>query len=84
MPKLSEKAIGQEYHKHSYDIAVMLSKLKEKRDRFEWLAEQTLDNADPVFDADETLLKLGYLLSTTVIYANEYCGTGKEPENGKE
>ena len=84
MSKSSEKAIGAEYHKHSYDIAVMFSKLKDKRDRFEWLSDQTHDNADPEMDADEVLLKLGYLLSTTVIYANEYCGTNKESENGKE
>ena len=84
MPKLSEKAIGQEYHKHAFDIAVMFSKLKDKRDRFEWLSDQTQDNADPQIDADEALLKLGYLLSTTVLYANEYCGTDKEPGNGKE
>lgn len=84
MTKLSEKAIGQEYHKHSYDLAVMFSKLKDKRDRFEWLMKETQDNGDPAFDVDETLLKLGYLLSTTVIYANEYCGTDKESENGKE
>ena len=84
MSKLSDKAIGQEYHKHAYDIAVMFSKLKDKRDRFEWLSDQTLDNADPQMDADEVLLKMGYLLSTTVIYANEYCGADKESENGKE
>ena len=83
MSKLSEKAIGQEYHKHAYDIAVMFSKLKDKRDRFEWLSDQTQDNADPQLDADEVLLKMGYLLSTTVIYANEYCGTDKDSENEK-
>ena len=83
MPKMSEKVIGQEYHKHSYAIALMFSKLKEKRDRFEWLSDQTQDNADPQLDTDEVLLKLGYLLSTTVIYANEYCGTDKDSENEK-
>lgn len=83
MPKMSEKAIGQEYHKHSYDIALMLSKLKYKRARFEWLSDQTQDDAGPQLDAEEVLLKLGYLLSTTVIYANEYCGTDKEAENEK-
>lgn len=84
MSKLSEKAIGQEYHKHAYDIAVMFDKLKDKRNRFEWLMEETKDNGDPAFDTDEVLLKLGGLLATTVVYANEYCGTDKESENGKE
>ena len=67
MNKLTDKQVGKEYHKHSYDIAVMLSKLKDKKDRFEWLMQNSNDNGDPFFDAEQTLREMGYLLSTLVI-----------------
>lgn len=64
--------IVEEYQKASFEIAQMISKLNEMKGHFESISEFKMDNADPECDAAEALEKLGMLLSSTVIYANEY------------
>lgn len=60
------------YHEASYDIAQMISKLSDYKGKFDRISEFTMDNMDPVIDAEEALEKLGVLLASTVIYENEY------------
>jgi len=78
----TSKEIVEEYQKASYEIAKMLSKLNEMKGRFESISKFTMDNADPECDAADALEKLGMLLSSTVIYANEYAkDLNKKEEN---
>lgn len=72
MREWTTKEIVEEYQKASFEIAKMISKLDEMKGHFCSISEYTMDNADPECDASDALEKLGMLLSSTVIYANEY------------
>ena len=60
------------YHEASYDIAKAISKIFDYKEKFDRISDFTMDNMDPVIDAEEALEKLGVLLASVVIYENEY------------
>ena len=72
MAKWTYDEIIDTYHEASYDIAQMVSKLSDYKGKFDRISDFTMDNMDPVIDAEEALEKLGVLLASTVIYENEY------------
>ena len=68
----TKQEIADIYYEASLKIANMISILNELKGSFHWLSNQTMDNADPECDAGECLEHLGVLLSSVVIYADEY------------
>ena len=72
MPKWTYEEIIDVYQNAANDIAQMVSKLNEWKGKFDSISDYTMDNMDPVCDAGDALEKLGLLLSSVVIYANEY------------
>lgn len=71
------------FESSSYDIAKFISLLSDLKGKFERISDQTLDNADPLFEASECLEKLGVLLSTVTIYKNEYKDNPIDEKTGK-
>lgn len=65
------------------DTAVFISKLAEHKRKFQYISEQTMDNADPECDASECLEKLGILLATLNIYKEEYTQDPIDETTGK-
>lgn len=54
------------------DVSIFISKLSDYKGKFEYISNQTTDNADPELEASECLEKLGVLLATLNIYHDEY------------
>jgi hypothetical protein len=75
----SASEIAKIYEEASVDVAKFISVLRYYKDKFEYISGQTMDNADPLCDIYDCLEKLGCLLSSLVIYKNEY-----EEEANKE
>jgi hypothetical protein len=74
--------IVETFEESSLKVAEFISLLADYRDKFDWISNQTMDNADPVCDAAECLESLGCLLASCVIYSNEYLKEGnKENES---
>ena len=69
---ITNEEIVQEFREAAVDIAQMISKLNEHRGHFERIQDITGDNGDPEFDASAALEKLALVLSSCVIYADEY------------
>lgn len=72
MTKWTYDEIIDTYHEASYDIAKAISKISDYKGKFDRISDFTMDNMDPVIDAEEALEKLGNLLASVVIYENEY------------
>jgi NTP pyrophosphatase (non-canonical NTP hydrolase) len=68
----TKQEIITEYKNAAKDVAEFISRLRSYKESFEWISNQTMDNADPECDAADCLEKLGGLLATLIIYANEY------------
>ena len=68
----TKQEIITEYKNAAKDVAEFISLLRRYKESFEWISNQTMDNADPECDAVDCLEKLGGLLATLIIYANEY------------
>lgn len=81
MKSITNKEIIETLEKGMSEVAIFIDKLNELKRQFERISDITLDNADPEFQASETLEKLAVLLSTLVIYRNEYIA---EPFNQKK
>ena len=65
------------------DTAVFISKLADHKRKFQYISEQTMDNADPECDAADCLEKLGVLLATLNIYKEEYTQDPIDETTGK-
>lgn len=72
MVKWTYDEIIKTYEAAANDIAQMVSRLAEYKGKFDLISDFTMDNMDPVCDAGDALEKMGILLSSVVIYANEY------------
>lgn len=72
--------IVQTFDQASVKVAEFISVLNDLKGKFERISNQTMDNADPEIEAANCLEKLSVLLSTLVIYKNEY---QTEPINEK-
>lgn len=68
----SKEKIVNCFEQSSYEVAKFISKLEDYKGNFESITNQTLDNADPLCEAQTCLERLGVLLATLVIYKNEY------------
>lgn len=67
-----------DYTKHieTYDEAIdvisqFICRLNEFKDRFQWISNDAMDNADPEIETSYCLQKLSVLLATLVIYKKE-------------
>jgi len=60
------------YKEDMRKIAEMLSQLSDMKDRWEAYMEDTSDNGDPYFDSQAVIESMGKLLSSLVIYQQEY------------
>lgn len=72
MKILKNEEIIETLEKGMSEVANFIDKLSELKRQFERISNITLDNADPACEAAETLERLAILLSTLVIYRNEY------------
>lgn len=72
MVKWTYDEVIETYKTAANDIAQMISRLAEYKGKFDSISDYTMDNMDPACDAGDALEKLGLLLSSVVIYANEY------------
>lgn len=82
MMRYTNKEIANKYNEAAQYIAGVIGKLKEYKVSFDYISNQTMDNADPVCDTAECLENLGCLLASCVIYSNEYLEEGnKENES---
>ena len=54
------------------DTSIFISKLAEYKNLFEYISNQTMDNADPALASAECLEKLGTFLAILNIYYDEY------------
>lgn len=75
--------IIQTFSKAINDISIFISKLADYKRSFEYISEQTMDNADPECEAAECLEKLGVLLATLNIYKEEYTQDPIDKTTGK-
>ena len=82
--KRSNKEISELYKDAAFDIANMIGKLDEYKNLFDSISNQTMDNADPLFDAQECIERLGVLLSVVTIYSKEYEEAAKNKEKIKK
>ena len=60
-----------------------ISRLNDLKMRFEYISNQTTDNADPEIESADCLEKLGVLLATLNIYRNEYAEEPIDEITGK-
>lgn len=60
------------YDEASVKTAEMISYLADLKHTFDYISNQTKDNADPAIETSESLERLGILLASIVIYKNEY------------
>lgn len=65
------------------DVSIFISKLVDYKGKFEYISNQTADNADPELEASECLEKLGVLLATLNIYHDEYSNDPIDETTGK-
>lgn len=72
MRKWTNQEIAKQYSEYAKDVAGALSKLTDIQERCEYLSTQTNDNGNPAYDAEVAIGYLGRLLSSLVIYADEY------------
>lgn len=79
----TNKQIVEIFDDASCKVAEMISVLNNYKTKFDYISNQTLDNADPVCDASEALEKLGILLSSLTIYKHEYEQSPINEETGK-
>jgi chromosome segregation ATPase len=70
--KLSKKEITEKYESATNELANVVSKIYELRNRFKFLSESAEDNGDPYFTLDEALVKLAAALAEATIYTKEY------------
>lgn len=68
----TKEQIVETFEESSLKVAEFISLLADYRDKFDWISNQTMDNADPLLETQECLEKLGVLLATLIIYKNEY------------
>ena len=52
-------------------ISQFICRLNDFKDRFQWISNETMDNADPEIEASYCLQKLSVLLATLNIYKKE-------------
>lgn len=70
--RYTNREIATLYEKASIEVAKFIGVLREYKEKFDYISNETMDNADPVCDAADCLEKLGELLSSLVIYKIEY------------
>ena len=75
---ITNKQIVETFHEAANDIAEMISKLSDHVGHFEAIEQITRDNGDPSYQGHNAIEALGNLLSSCVIYENEYT---KDPYN---
>ena len=75
--------ILNEFDKAITCISEFISRLDDFKTRFEYISDQTTDNADPEIEASECLEKLGVLLATLNIYRKEYADEPIDEQTGK-
>lgn len=84
MKQYSTEEIINVYHEAANDVACFIGKLEAYRDKFDYISNQTMDNADPLCASSKCLEELGILLSTLVIYENEYREDLNKKDEGKK
>lgn len=84
MFKYSLNDIVTIFDESSIEIAEFISKLNDWKNKFDMISNQTMDNADPFCDAQTCLEQLGVLLSTIIIYKNEYLSELKKELEAKK
>lgn len=70
--KMSKKEIAERYESATNQLAIVITKIYEIRNTFEYLHEQADDNGDPYFTLDEAMVKLGAALAEANVYTKEY------------
>ena len=60
------------FDESSIKVAEFIGLLRSYHEKFEYISSQTMDNADPEIDSEECLKALGCLLSTLIVYKDEY------------
>jgi hypothetical protein len=83
MYKRSNEEILEVFHNAILDTSKFIALLNDYKQRFDWISNQTMDNADPVCDAQDCLERLGILLATLNIYHQEYMEDPIDPETGR-
>lgn len=84
MKKLTNSEILNVLSETEYETAKYISKLSDLKERLDYIFSITMDNADPVCEAAETLERLAVLLSSLVIYKKEYTDDPWDEENENE
>lgn len=72
------------YKEDARQVALMLSQLANMTERWEFYMNKTSDGGDPYCDGLEVLERMGKLLSSLVIYQEEYEADAKEKESEKK
>lgn len=73
---------AQEYLDGAHEVAVMIGKLQNLKDHWQYLAEKEGSNGDPWLDAETALMHLGILLGTLVVYQMESVPEEEKKEDG--
>lgn len=81
MRTFTNEEIVSIYQNASITIAEIILQLNELKDKFDQISDYTLDNADPLIEAGESLEKLSKLLAYTITYKDEYEKEPFEPES---
>lgn len=70
--KAQAKEFAKRYTDAGFKLAEITSEIVEMKNSFEFMSNETKDNADPFIDAGNVLEKLASLMASVFLYAKDY------------